>query len=167
MINHNQGSVLRVLLAHLGLIDAFESKVAILDKKNDQLLSDISMLDQISEKIAHQVSYSNLGSCSLHWETRVLVVRWSHPPISPQRFPRFPLSARSENHLKHASNWSLPRGSQIRPQTIQTLPPFLWYLQWSLLRGSFYSWRRLAQRSQGSFQRSYCVECQGLRAFVE
>lgn len=66
MINHNQGSVLRVLLAHLGLIDAFESKVAILDKKNDQLLSDISMLDQISEKIAHQVSYSNLGSCSLH-----------------------------------------------------------------------------------------------------
>lgn len=45
MINHNQGSVLRILLAHLGLIDAFESKVSILDKKNEQLLSDISMLD--------------------------------------------------------------------------------------------------------------------------
>ena len=45
MINHNQGSVLRVLLSHLGLIDAFESKVSILDRKNEQLLSDISMLD--------------------------------------------------------------------------------------------------------------------------
>ena len=37
--------MLRILLAHLGLIDAFESKVSILDKKNEQLLSDISMLD--------------------------------------------------------------------------------------------------------------------------
>ena len=46
---------MRILLAHLGLVDAFESRVVILDKKNDLMLADVAMLDKISDKLAHQI----------------------------------------------------------------------------------------------------------------